>query len=673
MNESDNKTQYRMKIQRTIVDDLGLKLYDKISAVVAEIISNSYDADAENVTVKLPLGKMLASKNKEEHSRPVYAIEISDDGHGMTPSEANKFYLAVGKHRRDDSMQGDRSRRKKRRVMGRKGLGKLAPFGVCRAIEIRSAGGEKNPEGFEVTHFQLNYDDMVSQEPGEKDYSPEPLEDDKNRDPKSGTKITLKNFLPKKVPDKETFSRQLSYRFGLGRNDFEIEVVDNKENPEKKFSIKEVDIPTMEGTKIDLSKSEPVTIDGKDGEHYPVTGWIGMAKKSHKNEELAGVRIYVRGKIAALTRDFGISTGFKGEFVVRTYLVGELHADWLDEKDDLIQTHRQDILWSSELGQALSKWGQEIIKKVADKGREPRRKLVRDRFFKISKLKDKASKKFRDPELESTVSDLGKRIGGFASEEELKDSEYVNNLADMILTFAPHKLLVDTFKKIQELAVNGKVDLRQLIKLLKTARIAELASYGQVADEKIKSIELLENLLEKDAPERDFQEILETAPWLINPAWEPLTNNQTLKNFRKSFESWYKKRHGKEIKTSTDMLDADKKPDFILLHKGNALHIVEIKSPKRIFDSEDWSRMIKYSDSVDAFLKENSEASNDFPKGVVTTLIRDEINIKDKTIKLAIEQLEKTERLVQKTWTDLLSDTKKIHENFIKAREPFKS
>ena len=102
MKEADDKSPYLMKIRRTIVDDLGLKLYDKVSAVVAELIANSYDADAEEVIVKLPLGKTLASKTTKED----YAIEVSDNGHGMTPSEANKFYLMVGKRRRDDKRQG---------------------------------------------------------------------------------------------------------------------------------------------------------------------------------------------------------------------------------------------------------------------------------------------------------------------------------------------------------------------------------------------------------------------------------------------------------------------------------------------------------------------------------------------------------------------------------------
>ena len=55
---------YVMTISRTTVDKLGIKLYDKASAVVSELIANAYDADAETVTVEIPLGRWLATKSE---------------------------------------------------------------------------------------------------------------------------------------------------------------------------------------------------------------------------------------------------------------------------------------------------------------------------------------------------------------------------------------------------------------------------------------------------------------------------------------------------------------------------------------------------------------------------------------------------------------------------------
>ncbi|MCR4311919.1 MAG: ATP-binding protein, partial [Candidatus Uhrbacteria bacterium] len=179
--------KYTMVIERTIVDDLGVKLYDKVAAVVAEVIANSYDADAEKVIVEVPLGKALATHQKKKIAQSGYVVKIIDDGHGMTPQEAQAFFLSVGKHRREDSSQGDKSRKKRRPVMGRKGLGKLAPFGVCKTIEVRSAGGPKTAKGFKVTHFQLEYDRILKEtSEDDKDYHPTTLADDEKWDRKSG-------------------------------------------------------------------------------------------------------------------------------------------------------------------------------------------------------------------------------------------------------------------------------------------------------------------------------------------------------------------------------------------------------------------------------------------------------------------------------------------------------
>lgn len=672
---------YTMHIERTIVDDLGLKLYDKVSAVVAEIIANSYDADAEEVKVEIPLGKALTKVENGEIIQSGYAIKVFDDGHGMTPQEANEFYLIVGRHRREFKEQGEFSRDKGRPVMGRKGIGKLAPFGVCKTIEIRSAGGEKTANGYKVTHFEIDYDDIIdiTKEQAKKgkerravsDYHPKPLSDDETWDKESGTVVTLKNFLPKRVPDKETFARQLSYRFGLGTADFSIKVVDTKEeSPEKEFSIQEVKIPLMKGTKINVDEGPVVT---EDGQKFPVRGWVGMSKHPYKNEEFAGVRIYVRGKIASVTRDFGLPSGFAGEFVARSYLVGELHADWLDDKEDLIQTHRQDILWSSELGQAFSKWGKEIIKEVAKAGREPRRERVREAFIEKSNLKAIAHLRYDNPELETTALDLGEKIGSFASEDELDDEDYIEGLREIILTVAPHKLLVDTFRKIQEMAdKDGKVDVKELIKLFQTSKIAQLASYGQIVSEKIRVIDIFkQSIREKDTEEKELQEMLEDAPWLIDPRWEPITANQQFKIFRDALQAWMKKKYGWEVLTTAKIPYEKKRPDFILLNIENSIKLIEIKPPKHTFRDSDWERLNQYYDAMDEFFGTNKSYEEIFPNRFSIILIVDQISLKNSSNKKAFELLQDKKCLARKTWEDLLNDTTQFHQSYLEARDSF--
>jgi hypothetical protein len=668
--DNSSSPRYTMRIERTIVDKLGLQMYDKASAVVAELIANAYDADAKEVTVSIPLGRALAVRKNGKIEQKGYVIEVHDNGHGMTPEEANEFYLKVGIDRRKNPKHGAVSREKKRPVMGHKGIGKLAPFGICRTIEVRSAGGKETSKGYRVTHFELDYEKILDETEIRKktDYNPTVLSDDGTWGKRRGTSIILKNFNTKLVPDKETFHRQLAVRFGLKLPDFRIFVKDaKKESAEQEFEVGTLDFPLMEATRIDV-EDRPVEANGKK---YPVSGWVGMAKQPYQNVEMAGIRIYARGKIVSVTRDFGIPSGFAGEYVARSYLVGEIHANWLDEEEDLIQTHRQEILWSSDLGLALATWGQKLVKEVAKRGREPRRKKAKSQFLQVSALEKKAKERFHDSELQKAAIEIGGKIGEVASEEELTDEDYVRDLTEVILTVAPHKLLVDTFKKISDMAVEGKVDVADLLKLFQTTEIAQLASYGQIVAEKITAIDIFEKAIrQEDTGENELQKILERAPWLINPRWELAIADRTLKTFQEAFQGWYKKEHNEDITTTTRIKNQTKRPDFIFLHKENALIIVEIKPPKHVFTDEDWKRLEKYYDAVEEFFTGNPRFKSSFPNGHKVILVRDSENLSS-TVKKAIDSLKKSDRLLPYTWHELLQNTKRDHESYLMVRDSF--
>lgn len=521
--------RYLMRISRMTVDKLGVRLYDRVSAVVAELVANAYDADAESVVVRVPLATLLARKNRDtgEVEGYSYAIEVEDDGHGMTRDEANAHFLVVGKDRRADRDQGTESRRKKRPVMGRKGIGKLAPFGICKRIEIITAGGEKTVDGYPVSHFVMDYDKILAPED-----APVPMdvgELDQTYRPEAGTTVRLVDFLPKRVPNRETFHRQMAQRFGLRRPDFKVRVEDTR-NPQENppFEIGSLDIPLMDGTRVDVSE-DPVPLPEEE-RSLPVSGWMGLAKGAYKNEEMAGVRIYARDKIVATTRAFGQSAGFTGEFTLRSYLVGEVHAEWLDEDggDDLVTTDRQDILWESDYGRALREWGAKWIKTIAAASRKPRRKRVEQIFLRVSGLEAKAKKRFADHDIVSTALEFGKQIGRFAAEDELGDQEYVDGLVEVVLSVAPHKALMDAFEAFNQEMFGEDRGIDSLLDLFSKTRVAEMASYAQIAWERVKAIQKLENVVREDGDEPALQRIVSEAPWLIDPTWTPITANQSL-------------------------------------------------------------------------------------------------------------------------------------------------
>lgn len=652
---------YKLRISRLTVDKLGVKLYDKASAVVAELVANSYDADAEVVTVRLPLNVQLASKAGGVLRDLQYTIEVEDDGHGMTPQEAIDFYLRVGADRRTRKDQdGARSRKKKRPVMGRKGIGKLAPFGICRRIEVWSAGGKRTDQGYAITHFFMDFDRIVTD-----DDTSVPLsvgKEDGQWSEKHGTRIRLTNFLAKRVPDCETFLRQMAVRFTFARPDFKIVIDDTHDREAKPVQVSAIDIPLLPGSKIDLA-DRPVF--GEHGDPLPVSGWLGMARDAYKNEEMMGVRIYARGKIVGVTRDFNQPAGFTGEFGIRSYLVGQVEAEWLDldDGDDLVRTDRQDILWDSDLGQNLRAWGAELIKEIARKSREPRRVRVRDEFLRRSGIESRAKERFGDKEVSDVAIDLAKKFGAFAAEDELQDQAYVEDLSEIILSMAPHRALMEAFRDFSNQATQGDASLEQLLDIFDKAHIAELAAYAQIASQRVRVIQDLQQIIDISMDENQFQSLIAKAPWLIEPSWTVITKNQSLKNFKHAFEKFLKKEF--KLNATLAIGHEDKRPDFTLVSIDGLLHVVEIKKAGHSFDDADLGRLLNYVEAFERFFEENKGTVSDFYRGWRIDLVADREKIRKANNRIAYQSLEKDKKVHRTSWNDFLTRAKKVHEQFL--------
>jgi len=656
---------YHLRISRLTVDKLGVKLYDKASAVVAELIANGYDADAETVTVRLPLNLQLASQAGGKLKDLGYVIDVEDNGHGMTPEEAIGFYLRVGADRRTGRGEdGRRSRKKKRPVMGRKGIGKLAPFGICRRIEVWSAGGPKTKNGYAITHFFMDFDKIVTD-----DDEAVPLEvgsEDRGWSKKSGTRIRLTSFLAKRVPDQETFLRQLAVRFTFAKPDFKILIIDTATEGAKPVKVNPLDIPLLPGSKIDLA-SRPVIAD--DGSTLPVLGWLGMAKEAYKNEEMMGVRIYARGKIAGVTRDFNQPAGFTGEFTMRSYLVGQVEAEWLDldDGDDLVRTDRQDILWSSDYGELLRRWGAELIKEISRISREPRRVRVRDEFLRKSGIEEKARQRFGDKQVARVAIDLAKKFGGFAAEDELSDNVYVEDLSQIILSVAPHQALMEAFHEFTNQVMKGEASIDQMLDIFSKAQIAELASYAQIAAQRVRVIKDLQQIIDVSMDENQFQVLIAQAPWLIEPSWTVITKNQSLKNFKHTFEKFWKRTHGTDVILAIGQ--EAKRPDFTLVSIDGLLHIVEIKKAEHAFDDTDFDRLINYVDAFEQFFNENSETVMEFYRGWQIDIVADGEKLKKSSNRHAYNGFVESKRVKRMSWRDFLSRAKKVHEQFLDVHD----
>ena len=406
-----------------------------------------------------------------------------------------------------------------------------------------------------------------------------------------------------------------------------------------------------------------------NGRFYPALGWIAYAKESYRDDLMAGVRIYCRGKIAAQTNVFNRKSGFTGEYQVRSYLVGELQADWLDKADDLIPTDRRDILWSDEIGQNFETWGQEIVALLGTLSREPLKKRIYEEFLEVGNVVNRVETAYPGDQwkpVRETTMRIAKLMGERLRDGEVKDQEHVESLVQLSLMLGPHVQLDDA---LRDAAAQENAPLAVVTKILRTARVAELSSYGMIAERRVQVIERMMAL--KDVPdtlEQALQESLEEAPWLINPQWSPITSNQSLTTLKVEFAKYYKQETGNELVLS-GFDNKSKRPDFVMSSQDFGLQIIEIKRPFHSIKNDEWDRIQVYIDVMTRFLDlPGHEEFRHIFKRFTVTLVCDEIGLTGAQSKAFTSY--QTDRVVEHvTWTTFLRRTQHMHQDFLKEAD----
>ena len=112
----------RFKVVPRLLDHFGIAMYNTVPKAIAELCANAYDADASRVDVT------YADKS----------ISIVDNGSGMTATSVEDDYLLLGRDRREDDKEGGETTRSGRPVIGNKGIGKLAGFGIAQKMIVRT-------------------------------------------------------------------------------------------------------------------------------------------------------------------------------------------------------------------------------------------------------------------------------------------------------------------------------------------------------------------------------------------------------------------------------------------------------------------------------------------------------------------------------------------------------
>ena len=347
------------------MEQLGAQLYPSATASVAELISNAWDADANNVWVEIPF---------ETSWTPDSEIVVLDDGHGMTRLQAQEMYLVVGRKRR---LTDQGKTPKGRLVHGRKGIGKLAAFGTAEMLDCYSVR-----DGRSVS-FRLDYDKIRKEKPGADCEVDENIDVDPLISPNggsqlsSGTRIRLSKLRLKRAIPKERFIKSMSRRFAIDQTMMRVFI-----NGEQ---LQRFDMDLAQRYPADQApEGVEVGTDGWGTEHLPsgneVRWWIGFTPKPLDAEYLRGISILGRRKMLQRPFLFERSQGATGQ-LGQEYIVGEVIADWLDMgvdvEDDLTQTNKDQLQLEDDRVQELLAWGQRRVDWALNQRLGERRRKVR--------------------------------------------------------------------------------------------------------------------------------------------------------------------------------------------------------------------------------------------------------------------------------------------------------
>lgn len=340
--------EYSINVDPRILELLGPNLYTNIYYVLAELIANAYDADAQNVYI---------ISNKDD-------IRIEDDGHGMSylNGDIKKFLNVAGVSRTNE--QESYSRSGKRRKMGRKGVGKLAALSVSEFVDIMTIS-DNDKSGF-----------VLSRHPND-DNKLTPIAENNikfNYITTHGTAIVMRNPQYRLHKSLAAIKRNLLKIFPLVDNDFKIHIIRGKEvEIVEKF---DENIANELCSLIVLGKqhsslinyvpnyfpahrhelveerdeySVPLVIKNNKGEEHEyvlqIEGWIGAYKTTRgRKSEVTDfpdnfISLYANKKLG----EFNILPIVGQNKLNEVYIVGQLYIDLfeLSELPDMALSNRQ--------------------------------------------------------------------------------------------------------------------------------------------------------------------------------------------------------------------------------------------------------------------------------------------------------------------------------------------
>lgn len=660
INDKEEKKAFKLEFANRVIEHLGIKLYqNKPTNVIAEFVSNAWDADATRVSVD------LISQQGQAPS-----IVITDNGRGMTRDELTDHFLIIGRNRRSAPTE---KTPKGRLPMGRKGIGKLAGFGVAKTVDILSI---PNPDLREdnVNHklywlrFQL--DDIIEKSSAENViYEPAVLADGVNlddltidslfekhssttiykefreniRNNQGGVCVYLHNTTLKKAINPDDLLASLGNRLSVAvlRKDFAVQVNNRPVSPTLAY-------PPFQDFKVgSYSEMKKETIEINNQERT-ISYWVAFVSLSGSNWpiEKSGAAVYAHGKIA---QDRPFFFGSKGTEIYSRYLFASIHADWLDElPEDIVSTDRCSVNWDSDETELFYQWGEKKVKEWIHEYKkwkgEQSMQEIKERIRQLP-----YAHSFKPIEEESLVGLLQDIFPKLGNDDEAKE-QAINSMAAAWIHAPTRKQTQQLWiRLVQEHGMQPEEFLK-VVECLKETMVPEAMSLAVTVAQRIGAISALKKIIDSGKNETTLQKLIERFPWLLGPEWEKLTANQQIKTLIKE----YAKDFYEVDETDKDKL-LTRKPDFVFLSdvsKDTDIIVVEIKGPEheKTLQPNEFFQLREYLDVIQVREKPG----------------RPDLNLQGILIGHESGGFENPDgRIKIKTWNEVFLSARKLHISYL--------
>lgn len=574
MPQQQDAQPFQLKYSHNIIEHLGLKLYqNRPTNVLAELVSNSWDADSENVWIDIDANNLA----------------VYDDGTGMDRETLVNHYLIIGKRKRTSINIEDCSP-KNRKYMGRKGIGKLAPFGIAKRLSVVTVSEIDNTCCWLEVDLTELLKESNENELTEFSYKPEVIFDStpiseitfekdnhgyvkkfvEKIEYKSGTLIIMDDLsLKRKIPTNHLME-SLGQRFTvtLLRDDFNVfvnnELVTEKQSlPE--FSYREPTTGFVE---------ETININGIERK---VRHWVGFVKEAEWPQDQAGVGVYAHGKIA---QDRPFVFGLKGREISSRYMYGVIEADWLDELDeDIVSTDRTSINWNNDYTEEMYNWGRNLVSKwIANYRKFQKEENAGKVLRKIKELPD--IPKITEEEREA-IKDMVCNMSPKIYKDEQLQNEVITQLTSA-WTHRPTRSIIKSLWDRIESSEGNEDEFIQTLNDITKYLVPESLSLSVSVSQRIYALTKLHEL-SLVGTENQLQALLESFPWILGSDKGKVYANTALKELaRKAVLDGLLPAHGDTAKNIKNSESSGTRPDFAFFSDQNksTIIIVELKSPQ---------------------------------------------------------------------------------------------